>query len=34
MLSEKKMLIIGGSGAFGQFYSKIFKKEGFEVTIT
>jgi len=33
-MQEKKILIIGGSGAFGQFYSKIFKQEGFEVTIT
>ncbi len=31
---EMNLLIIGGSGAFGSFYAKLFKEYGFNVSIT
>ncbi|MEK6959288.1 MAG: prephenate dehydrogenase/arogenate dehydrogenase family protein [archaeon] len=32
-MAKGKMLIIGGSGAFGSFYANLFKEDGFEVSI-
>jgi len=31
--NEMNLIIIGGSGAFGAFYAKLFKEEGFNVSI-